>query len=269
MARVSLSNLFNTNVLAKAFDDACNDRAAKGATYAPLLNALHESFGLEIPAATRAAIVYLNGALFKQDTAPKLVTGEGAKASVVALTFAMHQYATVLREGVNEDKRAHVAEVAALPDWADPAKIEAAKQAKQAEKKRKADEEAAKALAEKAAKEAAQAAALASVRDSIAAQTTGKDAVPVSLDASPFDGAPGSELPADITAAPVQDTRSKALAAWAVFAAYLNDGVFTAFERDNMLEAIEKMVTRADDTARDVTADPVIVNGVAQEPALV
>ena len=136
---LSLSSLFTSDAIASSFDAQCTIQAAQGRTYPPLLTMLDGAYGLQVPASTAAAIKYLNANLFQQAKLPKLAQGVGSRAAGVVVTQALHAYAVALRAGMADPAKAP--EVVALPAWADPVAIAAAKAAR-ADKRKAADADA-------------------------------------------------------------------------------------------------------------------------------
>lgn len=249
---IALSSLFATSALAKAFDTSCNERAAKGATFAPLLTALKDAFALEVPAGTISAINYLNVTLFASATPVKLATGTGAKASGIVVVQALHQYAHALRAGLSEAKRETAPEVLPLPAWACPVAIAAEKQRK-AEAKQAADNEraaaelAGRAALDKALKE--QVAEKAKLSEGMTMDAGEEDDVEAMMQAAQaIDDAASAEEAAAIEAisAPAVDMHAKMLEAWAAFAPFITQGVMTASERDKFVKAIEMAVCAPD-----------------------
>lgn len=236
-AVIQLSTLFTSDAIASSFDAQCTIQAAQGRTFPPLLTMLDGAYGLQVPASTAMAIKYLNANLFQQPKLPKLAQGIGSRAAGVVVTQALHAYAQSLRAGMADPAKAP--EVAALPAWADPVAIAAAKV------KRKEAKVAAKVDAE-----------------AVASATPDTDTDTDTIDIG---------TPKDIAA--------EAMSQWAKFEAYLSFGAITVAQRDAMIDALSKAVTRAEpapkkakraksDTAKvaDVVADAVAQTA---QPALI
>lgn len=137
---IALSTLFTATAIASSFDSQAADQAAKGKTYAPLLTMLDGAYGLQIPAATAAAVRYVNDNLLTLEAAPKLAKGVGARAAVVTVTQALHAYMTAIVAGMHADtliKLGPAFGVKPLPAWADPVQIAAKKAAKKDEREAK------------------------------------------------------------------------------------------------------------------------------------
>lgn len=214
---LSLASLFSSEVIAAQFDIQCEAQAAQGRTYGPLLTMLDSGYGLEIPAGTAAAIKYLNLNLFSLPKMPTLAKGIGAQAATVTVTQSLHAYATALRAGVSDAKRAACPEISPLPLWADPVHIAKRKAEADAKKKAKA--------ADKAAAEAAAAPIVDAIAAPLAEIVDNSEAV-------------DSEM--------ARDMHADALAAWAKFEAFLSFGVITAAERDAMAQKLALAVTMAE-----------------------
>ena len=214
---LSLASLFSSDFIAAQFDAQCEAQAAQGRTYGPLLTMLKDGYGFAIPAGTSSAIKYLNVNLFGLGTVPKLVKGTGARAATVTVTQALHAYATALRAGVSDAKRAECPEISPLPLWADPVHIAKAKAEAEAKKKAKA--------ADKLAAEAAAAPIVDAIAAPIADIVDNSDAVDAEM---------------------ARDMHADALAAWAKFEAFLSFGVITASERDAMVQKLSIAVTMAE-----------------------
>lgn len=214
---LSLASLFSSDFIAAQFDAQCEAQAAQGRTYGPLLTMLDGGYGLSIPAGTASAIKYLNLNLFSLPKMPTLAKGIGAQAATVTVTQSLHAYATALRAGVSDAKRATCPEILPLPLWADPVHI--AKHKAEAEAKKKA----------KAADKLAAEATAAPIVDAIAA---------------PIAGIADNSKAVDAEMA--RDMHADALAAWAKFEAFLSFGVITAAERDAMAQKLALAVTMAE-----------------------
>ena len=214
--QIALSTLFTSDFVAAQFNDQAADQASKGKTYQPLLTMLDGAYGLSIPAATVAAINWLNANLFALDTAPKLASGVGARATTVVVTQTLHAYAMSIYAGMHADsltKQGPNFKVAALPAWADPVAI-AAKKADRKLRKEAGDKAAAEANAEASA-----------------------GAAPVNNDA------------------PTVDIAAEARAAWAKFAPFLSHNALTVAERDAYIKALESCTTISEPvTAAEVKA---------------
>lgn len=201
---IPLSSLFTGDAIASHFDNQAAINAGMGKTYAPLLTMLDGAYGLQIPAATAAAIKYLNANLFKLEKAPALAKGIGARAAVITVTNALHQYATAILAGMHADtllKHGPDFAVAALPAWADNVKIAAAKQARKDAKAAKAPES-----------------------------------------ESESEGEEDTSLAAAINAAP-RDLPAESRAAWAAFSAFLSHNALTVAERDAYIAQLQACVT--------------------------
>lgn len=204
--QIALSTLFTSDFVAAQFNDQAADQASKGKTYQPLLTMLDGAYGLSIPAGTVAAINWLNVNLFGLDTAPKLASGIGARATTVVVTQTLHAYATAIYAGMHADsltKQGPNFKVAALPAWADPVAIAA----------KKADRKMRKDAGDEAARKAAEASA---------------EAAPVNNDV------------------PTVDIAAEARAAWAKFAPFLSHNALTVAERDAYIKALESCTTIAE-----------------------
>lgn len=241
MSKLSVAHIFTTAAVASSFDEQAGEQASTGRTYGPLHALLKTAYGLDVPAATAAAVKYLNFQLFGADKLPTLVTGDGAKAATVVVTQVLHGYAVALRAGLtNPAKLAATPEVLALPAWADPVAIAKKKDENKAKREAKANDVAAAALADNAKLAAAEAilnaAAGVAVGDA-AADGTADGAAPA---------LPSLEvLHAAVAAATPLDVAAQFQAAWNVIAPMLAQGVITTDQRDACIKALEHAVCAA------------------------
>lgn len=245
MAKLSVAHIFTTAAVASSFDEQAGEQASTGRTYGPLHALLKTAYGLDVPAATAAAVKYLNFQLFTADKLPTLVTGDGAKAATVVVTQVLHGYAVALRAGLtNPAKLAATPEVAALPAWADPVAIAKAKDERKAKRDAAAADIAAAALADAAKLAAADAIlnAAAGVTVAPAGDEAGDDgAAPVVTGAVPS----LEVLHAAVAAAVPADPVAAFNAAWNTIAPMLAQGIITTDQRDACIKALEHAVCAA------------------------
>ena len=143
------STLFSAAIVAASFDAAIERDASNGRVNAEFSSMLALHYGLELPAAPAQTLKTINQFL-TLEKAPKLAHGPGARAHAPAVGQALHALGGAMHAA---GKVKNLPALAALPAWADPAKLAAAAAA--------AAEKRAATKAEKAAAPAAAAAIIA------------------------------------------------------------------------------------------------------------
>ena len=126
------STLFSAAIVAASFDAAIERDASNGRVNNEFSAMLSLHYGLELPAAPAQALKVIN-AFLTQEKAPKLAHGPGARAHAPAVGQALYALGEALHAA---GKVKSLPMLAALPAWADPAALAAAKSA--AADKRKA-----------------------------------------------------------------------------------------------------------------------------------
>ena len=132
------STLFSSTVVAASFDAAIERDASNGRVNNEFQSMLSLHYGLELPAAPVQALKLINEFL-TQVKAPKLAHGPGARAHGPAVGQALHALGEALHAA---GKVKALPVLAALPAWADPVAVAAAKAAsaeKRSANKRSAD----------------------------------------------------------------------------------------------------------------------------------
>ena len=119
------STLFSAATVAASFDAAIERDAANGRVNAEFSSMLALHYGLELPASPAQVLKTVNQFL-TLEKAPKLAHGPGARAHAPAVGQALHALGAALH-GAGKVK--NLPALAALPVWADPAAIAAAKAA--------------------------------------------------------------------------------------------------------------------------------------------
>ena len=146
----NFSTLFSAAIVAASFDAAIERDASNGRVNSEFQSMLSLHYGLELPAAPAQALKTINQFL-TLEKAPKLAHGPGARAHGPAVGQALY----ALGEALHAARKIKARPVlAALPAWADPVAVAAAKAAsaeKRSANKRSADKRPATAPAAAAA----------------------------------------------------------------------------------------------------------------------
>ena len=134
----NFSALFSAAIVAASFDAAIERDASNGRVNSEFQSMLSLHYRLELPAAPAQAVKLVNEFL-TQDKAPKLAHGPGARAHAPAVGQALYALGEALHAA---GKVKALPVLAALPVWADPVAVAAAKAAsaeKRSANKRSAD----------------------------------------------------------------------------------------------------------------------------------
>ena len=134
----NFSALFSAAIVAASFDAAIERDASNGRVNNEFQSMLSLHYGLELPAAPAQALKLVNEFL-TQTKAPKLAHGPGARAHAPAVGQALYALGEALHAA---GKVKALPVLAALPVWADPVAVAAAKAAsaeKRSANKRSAD----------------------------------------------------------------------------------------------------------------------------------
>ena len=121
----NFSVLFSAAIVAASFDAAIERDAANGRVNSEFQSMLSLHYGLELPAAPAQALKLVNEFL-TQAKAPKLAHGPGARAHAPAVGQALYALGEALHAA---GKVKALPVLAALPAWADPVAVAAAKAA--------------------------------------------------------------------------------------------------------------------------------------------
>lgn len=127
--QISFASLFTADAVGAAFDSAIESQAIAGRVPAMLTDAVQTHYGVTIPASPKAAMIAIN-TMAAMASPLSIVKGAGARSSAATLMQALYRMGELLGQSPAKGLPA----LAALPAWADPVAIQAAKDKRKAAK---------------------------------------------------------------------------------------------------------------------------------------
>ena len=127
--QISFASLFTAEAVGASFDSAIESQAIAGRVPAMLTDAVQTHYGVTIPASPKAAMIAIN-TMAAMASPLSIVKGAGARSSAATLMQALYRMGELLGQSPAKGLPA----LAALPAWADPVAIQAAKDKRKAAK---------------------------------------------------------------------------------------------------------------------------------------